>query len=53
MGGGWIYALLVVKVSMHVLGNPWSFVKHIGINSTNRGTSWYKSFLNNFLDVCL
>ena len=27
-----IYALLVVKVSMHMLGNPWSFVLHMGMN---------------------
>ena len=29
---GRIYALLVVKVSMHMLGNPWSFVIHMGMN---------------------
>ena len=28
---GRIYALLV-KVSMHMLGNPWSFVIHMGMN---------------------
>ena len=27
-----IYALLVVKVSMHMLGNSWSFVIHMGMN---------------------
>ena len=27
---GRIYALLIVKVSMHMLGNPWSFVIHMG-----------------------
>ena len=55
---GRIYALLVVKVSMHMLGNPWFFVIYIWewitSNSPNyRGTSWRKSFLNNLLDVCL
>ena len=29
---GRIYALLVVKVSMHMLGNPWSFVIYMGMN---------------------
>ena len=45
---GRIYALLIVKVSMHMLGNPWSFVIHMGMNYVNyRGTSRRKSFLNN------
>ena len=31
---GRIYALLIVKVSIHMLGNPssWSFVIHMGMN---------------------
>ena len=32
---GRIYTLLVVKVSMHMLGNPWSFVIHMGRNYVN------------------
>ena len=30
-----IYIPLVVKVSMHMLGNPWSFVIHMGMNYVN------------------
>ena len=31
--GGFIYALLVMNISMHImLGNPWSFVIHTGMN---------------------
>ena len=29
---GRIYVLLVVKVSMHMLVNPWSFIIHMGMN---------------------
>ena len=55
---GTIYVLLVVNVSMNMLGNPWSFVVHMGMNYVKftynyRGTSRRKSFLNNLLDVCL
>ena len=41
---GRIYALFVVKVSMHMLGNPWFFVIiYIGMNYV----------LKNWFDVCL
>ena len=36
---GRIYALLIVKISMHMFGNPWYFVIHMGMDWLRHGVN--------------
>ena len=50
---GRIYTLLVVKVSMHMLVNPWSFVIHTHGNELHQIPGALHGVNPSLIDVCL